>query len=117
MLEGITILNQTEIMTISNAGLIWTIILCVVGFVGAILFASLSDEYTECVIGVIVCIVLFFIGIGIAATDDSKSTGRYEYEVLIDESVSFEDVYKNYDVVEQKGKMWILEDKKKTSDE
>ena len=40
-------------------------------------------------------------------------TNRYRYEVTIDESVTITEIYDNYDVIEQRGDIWILEDKEK----
>ena len=38
-------------------------------------------------------------------------TGRYKYEVILDKSYSATELYENYDVVEQRGKIWVIEDK------
>ena len=113
MIDGIEILNKTEIMTISDAGLIWSYILVFGGLICALLFAFLSNYHNAFIIGVIFSVVAFFSGIIVAALDESKPTGRYQYECTIDESVPFKDVLENYEVIEQKGKLWILEDKEK----
>lgn len=42
---------------------------------------------------------------------DSINTGRYRYEVTIDDTVSFNELQEKYDVIEQNGKIWTLEDK------
>ena len=44
-------------------------------------------------------------------TAEEIPTGRYKYEVTIDESVQFIDIYDKYEVVEQRGEIWVLEDK------
>ena len=114
MIDGIEILNKTEIMTISDAGLLWTFILVFGGVICAALCAFLSNYHNTFIIGVIFGVVAFFSGFIVGdATEESKPTGRYQYECTIDESVSFKDVLENYEVVEQKGKLWILEDKEK----
>lgn len=38
-------------------------------------------------------------------------SGRNCYECLIDDTVSFVEVAENYDVVSQRGDLWILEDR------
>ena len=38
-------------------------------------------------------------------------TGRYQYECTIDDGASFTDIMNNYIVVEQRGDIWVLEDK------
>ena len=114
MIEGIEVLNKTEIMTISDAGSIWTLILIIGGVIFALLSAFLTSYNEAFIIGVIFGIVAFFSGFVVCiTTSETKPTGRYQYEVTIDKSVTFEDVLKNYDIIEQKGKLWILEDKEK----
>lgn len=117
MIEGITILNQTEIMDISDAGFIWTLILVIGGLIGCILFAWLISVHEAFLIGVILCILAFFSGIIVCEeTRDDKPSGRYQYEVTIDESVNFKDLYEQYDIVKQRGEIYILEDKEKMSE-
>lgn len=38
-------------------------------------------------------------------------TGITQYEVLIDESVNFQEVYDKYEVIERRGDIWVLQDK------
>ena len=38
-------------------------------------------------------------------------TGIAQYEVLIDESVNFQEVYDKYEVIERRGDIWVLQDK------
>lgn len=38
-------------------------------------------------------------------------TGIAQYEVLIDESVNFQEVYDKYEVIEHRGDIWVLQDK------
>lgn len=113
MIEGIEILNKTEIMTISDAAFTWSGILIFGGLICAIVCACLTSLHNTFVIGVIFGVVAFFSGFIVAATNESKPTGRYKYECTIDESVPFKDVLENYDVIKQKGKLWILKDKEK----
>ena len=49
--------------------------------------------------------------------EKSKNTGRYKYEATIDEDVPFTEVYEKYDVVKQKGDIWVLKDKEKNKNE
>ena len=55
----------------------------------------------------IVCVISNYIN----DTYNCEPTGRYRYEVTIDDSVSITEVYDHYNVVEQRGDIWILEDK------
>ena len=114
MIEGIEILNKTEIMTMSDVNAMWTLILIFGGLICIVVSAFLISCHDAFIFGVIFGIVAFFSGFVVCeATEQSEPTGRYQYECTIDESVTFEDVLENYNVVEQKGKLWILEDKEK----
>ena len=55
----------------------------------------------------IVCVIFKYIN----DTYKSEPTERYRYEATIDDSVSITEVYDHYNVVEQRGDIWVLEDK------
>lgn len=106
-MQGINILNQTEIMTYSNfnGGII------LISFIGLIVCVIIAfdncDEWISTMLGCIFGIIFaLFVIIG-----ETEPTGRYRYECIIDKSVSIQDIYDNYKVVEQRGELWILEDK------
>ena len=40
-----------------------------------------------------------------------RTNERNQYECIIDDSVSINEVYEKYNVIERRGKIWILEDK------
>ena len=77
----------------------------------SLLIAFLTQE-RNCVLSfslVVLALVLFGIFCyGLFAKVDS---GRNRYECLIDDTVPFVEVAENYDVVSQRGDLWILEDK------
>lgn len=108
MIEGITILNQTEIIdfpawaSITISMLIVIAVLCVL-FACAEKSLGLAVSSLIAMVGVIVVVLIGGL--------NPVETGRYEYEVTIDESVNFIDIYENYDVIEQRGDIWVIEDK------
>lgn len=53
--------------------------------------------------------LLVFVICGIL--DGIIKTGEYRYECIIDDSVSYNEVVENYKIVEQRGDIWVLEDK------
>lgn len=116
MIEGIEILNKTEIMDTPG----W---FCWVIFIGAvIIFMGLSMVFelvfdAETIGNIIggVCMIIF-LGSMCTKFINSIPTGRYQYEVTMDESVPFEKLYEQYDVIEQRGNIWVIEDKEKTSE-
>ena len=115
-MNGIDILNKDEILTSPEwitAVLCISVIILLISFMFFIVFLI-----TGCDIGVSLSggaiIVSMIIGSIFNFVDDtyhSKPTGRYRYEAAIDDSVSITEVYDHYNVVEQRGDIWILEDK------
>lgn len=101
MIEGIEILAQTEIMqspvwieaaiNIIMPIMFISVIMGVSGLAGEIPFFTFAGSIIF-VVGLISIIVLSFFNI-------EEHTGRYEYQVIIGENVSFTDVYSNYEVV------------------
>lgn len=108
MIEGITILNQTEIMTVPG----WCVFGCCVCIFAAVVLVliGMASGSIGCIITSLIPLAstLIILMFGLA---DMVGTGRYEYEVTIDESVDFIDIYENYDVIEQRGDIWVIEDK------
>lgn len=115
MIEGIEILAQSEIIQSTS----WTTIVCmsgiimlIIGFILLVIGEGIKYDVGIVsggfliVLGVIVAVV----GIGLSETY-KEPTGRYEYQVIIDENVSFTDVYSNYEVVDQNGLIWTIRDK------
>ena len=118
-MTGINILNKTEIMEYTYEQNIFFAVLLIICNISAILFA----------IGIIICNfkwlgiiggILFLITcitMGAVDLEKSKNTGRYKYEATIDEDVPFIEVYEKYDVVKQKGNIWVLKDKEVNKNE
>ena len=111
-MNGINILNQTEIMEYTCEQNIFYSVLVIVLFISAILFViGLVGSFKwPGIIGGILFLITSII-IGTVNVEKSKNTGRYKYEVTIDDDVPFTEIYKKYDVVKQKGDIWVLKDK------
>ena len=113
-MEGIDILNRT--MTTDTCG--WALI--VVAICASVLVVSfitfiICAGYGYCGIAnvcFLVIIVSIFATVLLAIINPQTGTGRYRYEATIDDSVSFLDLKEKYDVIEQNGRIWVLEDKK-----
>lgn len=107
-MQGIEILNRTMI----NEKPLWTCIVLIVCMAfGALCYGLIEIVSSDVlaifgVIGTIVCIIIGFI-----ALVYHEPTGRYRYEAIVDEKVSIQEVYEKYNIIEQDGKKWILEDK------
>ena len=112
-MQGIEILNKTEIMTVPD----WfetfgaaCLIIFVAAFVCGFVFHR-NDPVCITVLCIAVASLLTIVITSVCV--EEIPTGRYRYECLIDDSVDFIDIYENYEVIEQNGKIWVLEDKEK----
>lgn len=109
-----TILNQTEIMVSIIPNKFIPLILIGLALAAICTIVALaSRKYQDfCVITGIILLVICggacFVGSVI-----NKPSGRYQYECLIDDTVPYTEIYEKYDVVEQRGSIWVLEDKEK----
>ena len=115
-MNGIDILNKEEILTTPEwIGLVLTIstVIFIISIIFAFVFLFTSRDTASFffiimfVCSSIVCVISNYIN----DTYKSEPTGRYRYEVTIDDSVSITEVYDHYNIVEQRGDIWILEDK------
>nr|DAN92060.1 MAG TPA: hypothetical protein [Caudoviricetes sp.] len=108
MVEGITILNKTAVTGLPTCVLVLAFIAFVTGLIvfavsmildGQVwittssLIISLSIMVT---CGILKCII---------------KTGEYRYECIINDSVPYNEVADNYKIIEQRGDIWVLEDK------
>ena len=113
-MEGVTILNQTEIMEPTQLTVTIVVILIIIAAISCIAFFIADYVMTS-----ITCpVILGFISISslisvlvIGILSPKHLTG-YEYEATIDENVSMKEVYERYEIVEQRGDIWVLRDKK-----
>ena len=111
-MNGIDILNKTAIMEYTYAQHIFFAVLLIAWCISAILIIIgfiCDSKWLTIIAGILFLITC----IAICAADlkKSKNTGRYKYEATIDENVPFIEVYEKYDVVKQKGDIWVLKDK------
>ena len=113
-MDGITILNVTEVSENSTLLLV-ALIFLVIGAIINTVNLLLSDDTEHCVLYGIFTVTLLVLSIvvGFTMDNDREANAHNQYECLIDKSVSMEDVYEKYTVVERRGDIWVLEDKEK----
>ena len=113
MIEGIDILNKTEMMASPVLGLTFLVVGCLLLIIGIVLLANGSNY--NCgpmfIFGFFACVISVCLIIPALGNTNTVPTGRYRYEVTIDDSVSFLDICEKYEIVEQNGRIWTLEDK------
>lgn len=95
--------------TMTTIGLIMVIVTIVV-----VIISALEESGVGLVCGLIAGVVGSILGIvGMISEEkvEPLPTGITQYEVLIDESVNFQEVYDKYEVIERRGDIWVLRDK------
>ena len=105
-----TIVNQYPIMEPVISPWVFLVLICSAGI--SLLIAFLAFQERNCVLGFsLVVLALVLCGICCYGLFAEVESGRNRYECLIDDTVPFVEVVENYDVVSQRGDLWVLEDK------
>ena len=108
MVEGITILNKTAITGLPT----WVSVLAFIIFVtGLIVFAVSMILDGPVWITTSSLMISLIVMVACGTFKYTVKTGEYRYEYIIDDSVSYNEVVENYKIVEQRGDIWVLEDK------
>ena len=110
-MDGITILNTTIVDEYAQWVLPTVLALgfiCIVAFI----LTLTSNDNRVIIFGIISLLAMIAMPI-IVITSKShwRTNERNQYECIIDDSVSINEVYEKYNVIERRGKIWILEDK------
>lgn len=108
MIEGITILNKIAITGLPS----WIMVSAIIIFtIGLLVFpiSIIAEWPTWTAIVPIIIILLVWLICGIL--NITIKTGEYQYECIIDDSVPYNEVVDNYKIIEQRGNIWVLEDK------
>lgn len=113
-MDGVTILNTIE-LTAPSPGVIVTLVVTGLLFLILISVPETSSSKTDnLVIFLIVSSAIAFLvcmSIVIYQSDNHK-TGKLQYEVTIDDSVSMTEFNKKYEIVEQRGDIFVVNERK-----
>ena len=109
-----TIVNQYPVMESVISPWILLVLSC---FACLSLYITISAfQESSCGLGFsLVALALVLGGIICYGIFAEVESGRNRYECLIDDTVPFVEVVENYDVVSQRGELWILEDRDEIS--
>ena len=112
-MEGITILNQTEIMEPTPLAVKVIVILMIIALISCIAFfiAEYIMASITCPVILAFISILSLVTVLVISILSPKHLTGYKYEVTMDENVSMKEVYKRYEIVEQRGDIWVLRDK------
>ena len=111
-MDGILILNTTAVSDSAS----WVLLVgLMLGLIVVITFyfmvVSLYEKTSACCAVISVVSFILAIGLAILSKDHWRVNERNQYECVIDNNVSIVEVYNNYNVIERRGDIWILEDK------
>lgn len=121
-MQGVNILNTTEILgnpswaiNLINVGSF----IAIIGAIFMIVTMIIAHKFTYKTIKTMAVVSFLTIIVGllvviitsITSLQKRVPTGRCQYEATIDDTVSFTELNDQYEVIEQRGKIWILEDK------
>lgn len=111
-MDGITILNIIVIDEPAKWVLPTALILGMVCICTFILMLDTNGSIVTICLGSVSTLALInaFI-IVLASQSHWRTNERNQYECIIDNSVSINEVYENYNVIERRGDIWVLEDK------
>ena len=112
-MEGITILNQTEVMEPTPLATTVVAILTILSLISCITYLIADYVMASITCPVILGLISIssLISVLVISILSPKHLTGYEYEATIDENVSMKEVYERYEIVEQRGDIWVLRDK------
>ena len=112
-MDGITILNTTIVDDYAQWVLPTVLALGLICIVALVLMLNSNDNGVV-IFGTISLLAMIAIPtIVITSKSHWRINERNQYECIIDDSVSINEVYENYNVLERRGDIWVLEDKEK----
>lgn len=112
-MDGITILNTTIVDDYAQWVLPTILAFGLICIVALVLMLN-SNDTGVVIFGTISLLAMIAIPtIVITSKSHWRINERNQYECIIDDSVSINEVYENYNVLERRGDIWVLEEKEK----
>ena len=111
MIDGIQVLSQEVIYSAGSKPVVAAIIAIVIS--GALTIVLAIKENKAAILpmgGIVAMFVGLITGVMFEATT-AVPTDRYEYKVLIDDSVPMTEFYEKYDLISVEGQIYIIRDK------
>lgn len=119
-MEGVSVINTIPIYAAANAWMVTAALHCLlvalVIAVAAYIFTKLACDTTSTVLVItsMVLVITCFVFVAIYSLSDNINTDvieKYQYEVLIEDSVRFNDFNDKYEVVDNRGEIYVIEEK------
>lgn len=107
-----TVLNMAE-LTKSNTTLNVVAVLFIIGMIVGIIGLILAEEIKNIDRFGLLAVVCTIIWIGLLITSEivGEPTGRYKIEATFSDDMPFLAVMEEYDIVEQRGEIFVVEEK------
>ena len=118
-MDGVTILNQYEVVSATRFSwpCFWIAFVVIAIFVAIVAFAAVSRDH-DWKTALIICAIAIPIAAGsfgaLSGKVISPEPVEYEtrYEVSVDDTVSMQEFYEKYEVIEQRGKIFVVREAK-----
>lgn len=111
-MEGVTILNTTPVTGLP----MWLIIVCIIACVAFVVFDAMIitdvvvfKRKTRKILIVIFTILAITAPTLFGHLNNIYETGHYYYECVIEDTASFNEIMNTYEVVDQRGDIWVFE--------
>jgi len=88
---------------------IWCVIIVVMAVLGAVFLGSMEETFIT-IGGILLSLALVFLFVGIFYFIDGTD-GPINYGVTLSEGYSLEELQENYDILDQKGLLYIVQEK------
>lgn len=111
-MEGVTILNTTPVTGLP----MWLIIVCIITCVAFVVFDAIIitdvvvfKRKTRKILIVIFTILAITAPTLFGYLNGIYETGHYYYECVIEDTASFNEIMNTYEIVDQRGDIWVFE--------
>lgn len=111
-MEGVTILNTIPVTGLPAWLVIVSVIVCIaLVVVDGMIMTDLIvfKRKTRKVLIIIGTILVIIAPILVGYLNETYETGRYHYECVIEDTASFNEIMDTYEVVDQRGDIWVFE--------
>ena len=113
-MEGVIILNTTPVTGLP----MWLIIVCIIACVAFVVFDAMIitdvvvfKRKTRKILIVIFTILAITAPTLFGYLNSIYETGHHYYECVIEDTASFNEIMNTYEIVDQRGDIWVLKDK------
>lgn len=112
-MNGINILNSTEVVVESTcnwwlAGIVWIVVVVACGMIAYGAYNKGEAVVAGCLVGALIGLLLWVL---VGAMTSESVVQEVQYEVIIDDSVSMKEFTNKYEIIEQRGEIYVVREK------